>query len=99
MTVITEYTLKEVSEHNTEKDLWITVDGNIYDVTKYTLDHPGGVESLVEVAGQDATQAFEDVGHSDEAREIMAPFLIGTVQGFSANCCRSKSPSRPFTSA
>ncbi|CAD0018139.1 unnamed protein product [Aureobasidium pullulans] len=90
MTVITEYTLKEVAEHNTEKDLWIIVDGNIYDVTKYTLDHPGGVESLVEVAGQDATQAFEDVGHSDEAREIMAPFLIGTVQGFSAKISRKQ---------
>ncbi|THW25249.1 hypothetical protein D6D02_02453 [Aureobasidium pullulans] len=90
MTVITEYTLKEVAEHNTEKDLWIIVDGNIYDVTKYTLDHPGGVESLVEVAGQDATQAFEDVGHSDEAREIMAPFLIGTVQGFSATTSRKQ---------
>ncbi|THX90432.1 hypothetical protein D6D05_00420 [Aureobasidium pullulans] len=90
MTVITEYTLKEVAEHNTEKDLWIIVDGNIYDVTKYTLDHPGGVESLVEVAGQDATQAFEDVGHSDEAREIMAPFLIGTVQGFSAKTSRKQ---------
>ncbi|KAI5206947.1 hypothetical protein AUEXF2481DRAFT_42345 [Aureobasidium subglaciale EXF-2481] len=84
----TEYTLKEITEHNTEKDLWIIVDGNVYDVTKYTLDHPGGLESLVEVAGQDATQAFEDVGHSDEAREIMAPFLVGKLQGFTKSTRR-----------
>jgi cytochrome-b5 reductase len=82
MAEITEYTLKEVTQHNTEKDLWIIIDGNVYDVTKYTLDHPGGVESLVEVAGQDATTAFEDVGHSDEAREVMAPFMIGKLAGF-----------------
>ena len=27
---------------------------------------------MLDVAGQDATEAFEDVGHSDEAREILA---------------------------
>jgi cytochrome-b5 reductase len=35
---------------------------------------------LVEVAGQDATAAYEDVGHSEDAREIMQPYLIGTLK-------------------
>ena len=29
--------------------------------------------------GKDATDAFEDVGHSDEAREILATLLRGTL--------------------
>jgi cytochrome b involved in lipid metabolism len=29
-------------------------------------------------SGRDATEAFEDVGHSDEAREILAKYLVGT---------------------
>ena len=40
----------------------------------------GGEEVLLDVAGQDATEAFEDVGHSDEARELLEPMLIGPVK-------------------
>lgn len=40
----------------------------------------GGEEVLLDVAGQDATEAFEDVGHSDEAREILQGQLIGTLK-------------------
>lgn len=40
----------------------------------------GGEEVLLDVGGQDATEAFEDVGHSDEAREILAGLKIGTIQ-------------------
>lgn len=56
----------------------------MYDVTKYIKDHPGGAEPLIEVAGQDATSAYEDVGHSEDAREILHSFLIGTLEGYSA---------------
>lgn len=31
--------------------------------------------------GKDATEAFEDVGHSDEARDILKTLLIGTFDG------------------
>jgi cytochrome-b5 reductase len=53
----------------------------VYDVTKYLEDHPGGAESLIEVAGKDATVTFEDVGHSADARETMESFLIGKLEG------------------
>ena len=43
-------------------------------------NNSGGDEVLLDVAGQDATEAFEDVGHSDEAREILATFLIGKLK-------------------
>lgn len=35
---------------------------------------------MLDVGGQDATEAFEDVGHSDEAREILEGMLIGTLK-------------------
>lgn len=39
--------------------------------------HPGGDEVLFGEVGRDATEAFEDVGHSDEAREILAKYYVG----------------------
>lgn len=40
----------------------------------------GGEEVLLDVAGQDATEAFEDVGHSDEARELLGPLKVGELK-------------------
>jgi len=40
----------------------------------------GGEEVLLDVAGQDATEAFEDVGHSDEARETLDKLLVGILK-------------------
>ena len=34
----------------------------------------------MDVGGQDATDSFEDVGHSDEAREILDGLLVGTLK-------------------
>ena len=32
-------------------------------------------------AGKDASEAFDDIGHSDEARSLMGPMLVGTFDG------------------
>ncbi|EXJ75290.1 cytochrome-b5 reductase [Cladophialophora psammophila CBS 110553] len=78
-----EFSVKDVAKHNTKDDVWITIHGKVYDITNYLVEHPGGIQSLIEVAGQDATEAYEDVGHSEDAKEIMAPFLRGTTKGAS----------------
>ena len=51
----------------------------VYDVSRYLNDHPGGGGILKEVAGTDSTGAFEDTGHSDEARELLNDFLLGDL--------------------
>jgi len=48
--------------------------------TGFVDEHPGGEEVLLDVGGQDSTEAFEDVGHSDEAREILEGLLVGTLK-------------------
>lgn len=43
------------------------------------LQHPGGEEVLREQAGGNATEAFEDVGHSTDAREMAGAMVIGEL--------------------
>uniref|UniRef100_A0A7S1E0H8 Cytochrome b5 heme-binding domain-containing protein n=1 Tax=Thalassionema nitzschioides TaxID=33649 RepID=A0A7S1E0H8_9STRA len=80
-----QYTLDEVSKNNTEDSCWMII-GNmsnggpkVYDVTKYLDDHPGGAEVMLDVAGQDADEFFEDIGHSADAREELKRHLIGDL--------------------
>ncbi|KAK1314367.1 Cytochrome b5 isoform B [Acorus calamus] len=53
--------------------------GKVYDVTKFLEDHPGGDEVLLSGTGKDATDDFEDVGHSTSAREMMSGFYVGEI--------------------
>lgn len=48
-------------------------------VSLTTLQHPGGEEVLIEQAGKDATENFEDVGHSNDARDMMKKYKIGEL--------------------
>ncbi|KAB1200363.1 Cytochrome b5 [Morella rubra] len=51
----------------------------VFNVTKFLDDHPGGDEILLSAAGKDATDDFEAVGHSSSAREMMDEFYVGDI--------------------
>ncbi|KAL5567700.1 hypothetical protein UlMin_024275 [Ulmus minor] len=70
---------EEVEKHNKTKDCWLIISGKVYDVTPFMDDHPGGDEVLLSATGKDATNDFEDVGHSDSAREMMDKYYIGEI--------------------
>lgn len=87
-------TLAEVAQNNTQQKIWIVLQGRVYDVTGYINEHPGGEEVLLEQGGRDATESFEDVGHSLDARELLKQFLIGEVHPFDRQTeVPNKSPS------
>jgi cytochrome b involved in lipid metabolism len=50
---------KDVAAHNKpENGLWIIIDNEVYDVTKFVDEHPGGPKILKRSAGKDATKPF-----------------------------------------
>ncbi|NXY46022.1 CYB5 protein, partial [Ceuthmochares aereus] len=73
------YRLEEVQKHNNSQSTWIILHHRIYDVTKFLDEHPGGEEVLREQAGGDATENFEDVGHSTDARALSETFIVGEI--------------------
>merc|ERR1711916_2081 len=78
-TTLKEYTLADVQAHNTEKDCWVILHGEVYDVTDFLQDHPGGARAIVMYAGKDATEPF-DMLHSMELLEKVAvDYKIGKL--------------------
>ncbi|NXW95231.1 CYB5B protein, partial [Alopecoenas beccarii] len=71
--------LEEVRKRNSSREAWLVIHGRVYDVTRFLEEHPGGEEVLLEQAGRDATESFEDVGHSTDAREMLKQYYIGEV--------------------
>jgi len=73
--IISKY---EVSQHNTQNDLWMIIKGNVYDITKYVKSHPGGVRALVKFAGKDGTENVQY--HSSAMLEILnSHYYIGRL--------------------
>ncbi|KAG8693208.1 hypothetical protein FRC09_010658 [Ceratobasidium sp. 395] len=74
-------TLEQLKEHTTKDSFYTLIHGKVYDVTKFLDEHPGGDEVITAEGGKDATEAFEDVGHSDEAREILQGLYVADFEG------------------
>jgi len=78
-TELKKYSLEEVNKHISSESCWVIIHDKVYDMSKFLDEHPGGEEVLLEVAGKVATEPFEDVGHSTDAREMMQEYLIGEL--------------------
>jgi len=73
------YRREEVAKKSNSEGAWIVIHNSVYNVTEFLNEHPGGEEVLLEQAGKDGTEAFEDVGHSTDARELMKKYKIGEL--------------------
>ncbi|XP_072948068.1 cytochrome b5-like [Epargyreus clarus] len=74
-----KFTRDEIALRNNKKDAVFIIENLVYDVTKFLDDHPGGHEVLMNVVGKDASEDFDDVGHSLDAKELMKKYLIGEL--------------------
>ncbi|KAL9686500.1 hypothetical protein QQ045_023960 [Rhodiola kirilowii] len=69
-------TSSELRSHDKAGDLWISIQGKVYDVTKWSKDHPGGDVPLLNLAGQDVTDAFIAY-HPGTAWKYLDKFFTG----------------------
>lgn len=74
-------TTEELEKHNKEGDLWISIQGKVYNVTTWLKDHPGGDLPLLNLAGQDATDAFVAY-HPGTAWEYLERFYVCNLKDY-----------------
>lgn len=72
--------MAEVEKHDTKDSAWFVYEGRVYDATPFLKDHPGGADSILLVAGTDATDEFNAI-HSAKAKAMLTEYYIGDLEG------------------
>lgn len=76
-------TLEEISKHHSAEDCWIIIDGQVYDLTSWAKEHPGG-NVLTVLAGEDAS-ALVHSSHFENVIPRLQRFRIGSVQNYDSH--------------
>jgi len=77
--------LTEISTHNSKDNCWTTINGDVFDLTKFVSKHKGG-DKILAACGVDATDYFTGkhptIGrvHSELAVKLLSSMKIGTLQ-------------------
>ncbi len=73
---------RDVASHNSEESCYVTVGAQVYDVTSFLPDHPGGGDLILKYGGKDVSEIMGDESshtHSEVAYDILNENLIGFV--------------------
>jgi alkylation response protein AidB-like acyl-CoA dehydrogenase/predicted heme/steroid binding protein len=73
------FTTSDVTSHNKPDDLYIIVDGDVYDLTTFQDDHPGGKKILQRVAGKDASKQFWKYHNESILKKYKAQLQVGSL--------------------
>ena len=76
------YTIEQVAKHNIEGDLWIIINDNVYDVTKFLKQHPGGKLPFVNNAGEDVSHIIKMFRshQTNSVRKKLSTMKIGKIE-------------------
>eukprot|EP00759_Apiculatamorpha_spiralis_P036424 PhF_6_TR36550/c1_g1_i1/m.53928 len=73
------YSPQDIAKHNTKNDLWVVVDGIVYDVTLFSMYHPGGKSLLLNSAGKDVTAEYNRAHAWVEHETILKSYIVGSM--------------------
>ena len=80
-TPATGLTMAQVTQHNSRSSCWAAINGNVYDLTSWIPNHPGGEAAILQLCGTDGSAKFNGQHGSDpRAKSVLAGFKIGTLQ-------------------
>jgi cytochrome b involved in lipid metabolism len=73
-------TNSEIKTHNLKSDCWSIVNANVYNLTSYVQNHPGGASVIANICGKDGSQAFVNQHNTQgKPNNVLSSFLLGPV--------------------
>ncbi|KAL4763719.1 putative acyl-CoA dehydrogenase [Aspergillus foveolatus] len=86
------FSKEDVAKNNKPDSLWIIVDEDVYDLTKFQNEHPGGKKILTRVAGKDASKQFWKYHNEGILKKYKSQLQIGSLDS-------KKAPEAPAPAA
>eukprot|EP00466_Bigelowiella_natans_P017992 jgi/Bigna1/74765/fgenesh1_pg.30_\ len=77
---IKTFTREEVGKHSNEGDMWVIIDGQVFDISDFVDAHPGGRLVLAQEAGKDVTKKYGLFHGPDVMRKYKPRLLVGYIQ-------------------
>lgn len=74
-----QFTRSEIENTDDLDKVYLILHDKVYNVHSFLNEHPGGEEILLDHKNQDASEDFNDVGHSNDAMELMKKYLVGEL--------------------
>lgn len=73
-------TAAQIAQHKDATSCWTSINGNVYDLTKWIPQHPGGPQAILQLCGTDGSAKFNKQ-HGGMARQaaVLAGFKIGVL--------------------
>ena len=81
ITSSTTFSLNDVAKHNKATDCWFVINNNVYNVTDYASQHPGGVQNITDYCGKDATIYYKaQRKHGVRSDAELVNLLVGSLK-------------------
>ncbi len=70
----------EIKTHDNKSDCWSIVNANVYNLTSYVQNHPGGAAVIANICGKDGTKAFTNQHNTQgKPNNVLRSFLLGPI--------------------
>ena len=74
-----ELAKRKVSSGSANKEMWMAINGMVYDVTRFTQFHPGGVLLMQKYSGMDATVVYDKNHTNVPPEDVIGNYRIGPL--------------------
>lgn len=69
-----------IASHNSRQSCWTIINGNVYDLTSWIPQHPGGEQAILQLCGTDGSDTFNGQhGGAPKQAQILSGFKIGVA--------------------